>query len=268
MAIRLYRWKGKRQDNLENYGDLLSLYLAKKLSNKKIIPIKHPSKGFQKYFFKNYLSIGSIISSATEKSLVWGSGIIKADENIRKANFLAVRGPRTRKRILELGYDCPETYGDPAILLPNFYNPTVQKKYKIGIIPHYVDFKEVAAVFKESKITKVINLMTNSIEHTTQEILKCEHIISSSLHGVIIAQAYRIPSLWVKFSNKLFGDNIKFYDYYESMGINFTKEFFIVPKDLSIKKIEELLETNKEVLLQDEKILELRKNELLKSCPF
>ncbi len=268
MAIRLYRWKGERQDNLENYGDLLSLYLAKKLSRKKIIPIKPPSKGFQKYFFKNYLSIGSIISSATEKSVVWGSGIIKADENIRRAIFLAVRGPRTRKRILELGHDCPETYGDPAILLPNFYNPAVQKKYKIGIIPHYVDYKEVVTVYKGNKTTKIINLMTNSIEGTTQEILKCEHIISSSLHGVIIAQAYRIPALWVKFSNKLFGDNIKFYDYYESMGINFTKEFFIAPKDLSIKKIEKLLETNKEVLLQDEKILELRKNELLKSCPF
>jgi len=268
MAIRLYRWKGNRKDNLENYGDLLGLYLAKKISNKKIILISHPTKGLQKYFFKNYLSIGSIISSATEKSIVWGSGIIKANENIRKAKFLAVRGPQTRKRILDLGYNCPEVYGDPAILLPSFFNPSVEKKFKIGIIPHYVDYQEVNEVFKNNKEVKVINLMTDSIESTTKEILKCEQIVSSSLHGVIISQAYRIPALWVMFSNKLYGDNIKFYDYYESMNINFTEEYFIAPKDLSFKKLEQLLVTNKEVLLQDEKILELRKKELLKSCPF
>lgn len=268
MAIRLYRWKGKRQDNLENYGDLLSFYLARKISNQKIIPIQHPTKGVQRYFFKNYLSIGSIISSATEKSIVWGSGIIKAKDNISKAKFLAVRGPQTRKRILDLGYNCPEIYGDPAILLPNFYNPIIEKKCKIGIIPHYVDYQEVCEVFKGNQKVKVINLMTNSIENTTKEILECERIISSSLHGVIIAQTYRVPALWVKFSNKLFGDNIKFYDYYESMNINFTKEYFIAPKDLSFKKLEQLLETNNAVLLQDENILELRKKELLKSCPF
>lgn len=268
MAIRLYRWKGKRADGLENYGDLLSLYLARKIAKQKIIPIEHPNKGLQKYFFKNYLSIGSIISTATKKSVVWGSGIIKTNDNIDKAEFLAVRGPRTRKRILELGYNCPETYGDPAILLPNFYSPTVNKKYKIGIIPHYVDYKEVDAVFKSNKDVRVIDLMTNSIENTTQDILECERIISSSLHGVIIAQTYRIPALWVKFSDKLFGDNVKFYDYYESMNINFPKACFIAPKALTEKKIEQLLETNTSVLLQDENLLELRKNELLKSCPF
>ena len=66
----------------------------------------------------------------------------------------------------------------------------------------------------------VIDLMTNDIEATTDLFLQCERIISSSLHGVIIAHAYQIPAVWVEFSDKLFGDGIKFQDYFESVKLS------------------------------------------------
>ena len=168
--IRLYWWHENRENGLENYGDLLSKYLVEAISGKKVISIKHPLKGIHKYFFKNYVCIGSIISSASKQSIVWGSGIIKKNDNIREATFAAVRGPKTRSRILELGYDCPEVYGDPAILLPNYYNPKVEKKYKIGIIPHYVDYKQVKkAIANEerlcSKIYRLMKGMTRKNEY-------------------------------------------------------------------------------------------------------
>ena len=221
-----------------------------------------------KYFFKHYVTIGSIISSATKKSIVWGSGIIKADDNISDAKFTAVRGPKTRQRILDLGFSCPEIYGDPAILLPNYYNPTVEKKYNIGIIPHYVDYESIKASLKDEKRIKVINLLTKSVEDTTNEILECKHIISSSLHGVIVSQAYRIPSLWIKFSSKLSGDNIKFYDYYESMRINFNAESLLEPEKLTYNLLKNNLTETKSVLLQEEYVLKERQDLLLKSCPF
>ena len=268
MAIRLYWWHEKRASGLENYGDLLSKYILERISRQKVICIEHPNKGLHKYFFKHYVSIGSIISSVNKNSIVWGSGIIKKNDNIRDAKFLAVRGPKTRQRILEMGYNCPEVYGDPAILLPNFYKPLVKKKYTIGVIPHYIDYKEVCEVFKNDSRTKVINLLTNSVEKTTRHILECEQIISSSLHGVIVPQGYGIPSLWVKFSNKLSGDNIKFYDYFESTNINFKSENRIEPSDLCYEKLKQLLNDNKKVLLPNPIILELRKKQLLNSCPF
>lgn len=269
MAIRLYWWHEKRDNGDENYGDLLSKYLVEKIAQQKVIDIKHPAVGWHKYFFKHYVTIGSIISSATKNSIVWGSGIIKSNDNIRDAKFTAVRGPKTRKRILELGFQCPEVYGDPGILLPLYYNnSTIKKKYKIGIIPHYVDYKAVVEQFKNNNKIKVINLLTKSIEKTTDEILECENIISSSLHGVIIPQAYKIPSLWIKFSNKLSGDNIKFYDYFESMDIDFKGECYIDPKDLTYEVLEDKLKENASVLLQEHGILEHRQNELLKHCPF
>ncbi|WP_410503913.1 hypothetical protein [Flavobacterium sp. XN-5] len=32
-------------------------------------------------------------------------------------------------------------YGDPALLLPRYFNSKVEKKYKYGLVPHYNDYK-------------------------------------------------------------------------------------------------------------------------------
>lgn len=268
MRIRLYWWQEKRENGKENYGDLMSKYLAEKISNKKVHTVSHPSKRLYRLVFKHYISIGSIISSANQNSIVWGSGIIKKNDNIRDAKFLAVRGPKTRARILEKGYSCPEVYGDPALLMPNYFKPKTDKKFKIGIIPHYVDYQAIHKFFSKDLSIKVIDLLTYDVEQTTKEILECERIVSSSLHGVIVAQSYKIPALWLKFSDKLSGDNIKFYDYFESVGIHFKDPIVVNPETLSILKIEALLQTNKSVLLAEESYLVARKKDLMASCPF
>lgn len=268
MAIKLFWWQEKRKDGRENYGDLMSKYIVEKISNKKVSTVPHPSKFLYKYFFKHYISIGSIISSTNKNSIVWGSGIIKKDDLIGGGKFIAVRGPKTRERILNLGFSCPEIYGDPALILPNLYNPLVSKKYKIGIIPHYVDYKLVTEQLKNESDIVIIDLLTHSVEQTTKLILQCDCIISSSLHGVIVAHAYKIPALWIKFSNKLFGDDIKFYDYFESVGLKYEKELYLEPHNISIRMLESYLNDNKNILLANEELLNLRKEQLIQSCPF
>ena len=158
---------------------------------------------------------------------MWGSGIIDKQQSIEKADFRAVRGPQTRKFLLELGYECPEVYGDPALLLSTYYRPEVYKKYKIGVIPHYHDFKVVSENYKNDPEILVIDLMTMDVGEVTRQILSCEKTISSSLHGVIVSHAYEIPSIWVEFSNKIFGDGIKYRDYLESVEIPFYQAEFI-----------------------------------------
>jgi len=162
----------------------------------------------------------------------------------------------------------PEVYGDPAIVLPRYYNPDVKKKFKIGVIPHYVDYKAVKEHLAEDTHVTIINLLTKSVEPTTREILECDHIISSSLHGVIVAQAYGVPALWIKFSDKLSGDNIKFYDYFESVGIDFNNEQRIDVNTLNYETMQHLLSTNKDVLLPEKDILIQLQDGLLKACPF
>lgn len=268
MAINLFWCSLNRNDGKENFGDLLSEYIVKKISKRNIKRVLHPSMRRYKYLIRHYLTVGSILEVANKNSIVWGSGIIRRNDFIKKATFLAVRGPITRKRLLEIGYDVPELYGDPAILLPKFYSKLPQKEFKLGLIPHYVDYKWTCENFKESKDVKIVDMLTNDIENVLQEILKCEFIISSSLHGVIVPHSYGIPALWVKFSDKLGGDNIKFYDYLESVNINYESELSIQIENFNLDYLLNLFNENKSIVLPSKGVILKREKDLLESNPF
>lgn len=220
--IRLFWWNEKilQGKPSENYGDALGKYLVEKISNKKVVFALPKKFSIFDWFMPIYVTIGSILSNVDYKCIVWGSGIIDKKQKIKKATFLAVRGPQTRAFLLNLGYDVPEVYGDPALLLPRYFNPKVEKKYEFGIVPHYNDYFLFKDFYKNQNIL-LIDMMTNDVESKTKEFLQCEKIISSSLHGIIVAHAYGIPAVWQKFSNKVFGDDIKYQDYFESVHIPF-----------------------------------------------
>ena len=249
----------------ENYGDLLSKYIVEKISGgqvKWVQPKKQPWYTFNK---TNYLAIGSIIHHATRNSIIWGSGLIDEQLRIERANFKAVRGPRTREYLLQFGYECPEIYGDPALLLPTIYFPEPGKCYEIGIIPHYTDFQSVNDQYRSNPEILVIDLLTMDVEQVTNEILKCESLISSSLHGVIVAHAYKIPCVWVEFSDKLFGSGVKFFDYLESVKLPPYKPPAL-SKPLSIPEIKQIIESYTS-LPNAEEVTSLQKG-LISSSPF
>ena len=206
----------EKGSNYENYGDIITPYLVEKLTGKSVLYF-NPSGRLHK-FVKHSIMIGSIIDRAKETTNVWGSGIIRKEQFVKSANFLAVRGPLTRKRLNELGYCCPKIYGDPALLMSKIYNPSINKKYKYGIVPHYVDYDVMNNMFTTNSDINVINLKTLDVEITTNEIIECEYIISTSLHGLIVSDSYNIPNVWLKISNNLAGDDIKFKDYFLSVG--------------------------------------------------
>lgn len=203
-----------------NLGDDLNFYIIRKLTNKSIFNLQNIFCQNQ----ENIMVIGSIIEHLTTKnSIIWGSGAMYGG-NFQMREFpqkvLAVRGPLSRDYLLSQGVDCPEVYGDPALLLPIIYTPKISKKYKLGIIPHYVDFEsEYISKFKNEADVKIIRLRgyTNWKE-VIDEICSCEFVVSSSLHGLIISDAYKIPNQWVKFSDKISGGYFKYHDYFLSVG--------------------------------------------------
>jgi len=252
-------WAGG--DKFFNYGDALGKYLVEKMTNKKVVLT-------QKYGPDRVnLVIGSIINGAgtTKFCDVWGCGVISRNQTAQQgAKFFAVRGPLTRDVLTKKGHSCPEIYGDPALLLPRYYKPKVEKKYELGIIPHYVDNDRIKKEVRDSNIC-IIDLTHPDIEATTDKIFSCKRIISSSLHGVIVAHSYGIPAIWVKLSNKLSGDGVKFADYFLSVGIKPYNGF-----DYSNKKL-----PNKESLIDlvdslgnINKIVSFNPDKLLNSCPF
>lgn len=202
-------WWCDRPSNPYNFGDGLNPVILNHYGYSVIfVPRERPE----------YLFVGSIATWAIKNTAVLGSGIMASRAKLNpEAKYIWVRGPLTRQRVLECGGECSEIFGDPALLLPRIYNPTnIEKKRKIGIIPHYVDYEIAKNNYSQYHI---INLLDKDPFNVIKQVLECEKIISSSLHGIIAAHAYGIPAAWIKLSDNLRGDGTKFCDHYESLGI-------------------------------------------------
>ena len=52
------------------------------------------------------------------------------------------------------------------------------------------------------------------------KICSCQYILSESLHGLIVAETYGIPNVWVDFMDHPEYWEFKFQDFYESIGKN------------------------------------------------
>jgi len=239
-----------------NFGDILNVHLIEKLTNKKVNFVK-----IKYYNNEHFLCIGSLLANTRKNTIVWGSGFMDETSMCfeKPKKICAVRGPKTRKILLENNIDCPEVYGDPALLLPKVYYPKIKKSYRYGVIPHYVDQKhDFLREIKNRKDILIINILNEDPYFIVDQILSCEKIISSSLHGIIVSDTYKIPSLWVEFSDKVIGNGFKFYDYFESVKRNVSGPIKIDNKT-QFKDLENSFE-DYEINIDLEK--------LIKSCPF
>jgi pyruvyltransferase len=166
----------------------------------------------------NLIGIGSIAHWSDEHSVLWGCGLIAADLPYRApAEVLAVRGKLTRDDLTSRGVRCPDVLGDVGLLLPDLIVPS-PARHPVGLVPHYVDR---ASKFVERCRRDGVPLVD---VHATPEVYvdqltSCRRIVSSSLHGIVIAHAYGIEAVWVKISDRVHGDGFKFFDYYSSLGI-------------------------------------------------
>ncbi len=241
-----------------NFGDVMGAYLFEKIMQSKPI-FKTPDNACKETVL---MTIGSILQYARTNSIIWGSGIISSREQFPQPYLVcAVRGKHTFMRFKKLGYKCPEIYGDPSLLLPRYYSPKVEKKYSLGIIPHYWDYDEIVYRYKNSDAL-IINVL-EPIETVVSNILSCQKTISSSLHGVIVSHAYGIPSLNVDFSNKLEGDGVKFMDYYSALDITMNWKYDLSGKTLEIKELSSLVES-----ANQPQVSSILLDQLLKSFPY
>lgn len=242
---------------MNNFGDIITPLIIRYFSKKKIKRIKRPSF----YNKEHYFVIGSILHRATKTTIIWGSGFISSESHCQEKpkTILAVRGPLTRQILLNDGIDCPKVYGDPALLLPRIYTPIFKKKYKIGIIPHYVDKENTWLLqFKNNPDINIIDVQQNNPFRFIDEILKCEKILSSSLHGIIVSDAYDIPSIWVEFSNKVSGEGFKFRDYFKSVN-RIDKNPFKIKINTKLSELVEQFYSYK---------INIDLNKLIEVCPF
>lgn len=201
-------------DNLPNVGDYLPRVVLDYMTNRGGVSLE-TSKTYQLF------TIGSIIHYFTDSdAVIWGSGIWKPEIAMQlqqrhyiKLDIRAVRGPITRNLLLKCGYQCPEIYGDPAILMPLIYKPQVTKHRKFGLIIH---INRTSESVKEKYEDELISVVTRDYKTFINEICGCEKVISSSLHGIILAESYGIPAIMIQ--NDVEDQPMKFFDYYYSTG--------------------------------------------------
>lgn len=177
---------------------------------------------------KHLLTVGSGAVKSYQNMTVWGAGVERELPQIfrrffqrswfRKLDIRAVRGPLSRDYLTMLGHKCPAVYGDPAILMPLIYNEEGGKKFwgqkfDVSIIPQMVT---EGGIRKEYPDAHIISMNTNDYKSVIDQIVQSKLIVSSSLHGVILADAYGVPSVWFRGVGKAI--DFKYLDYYASTG--------------------------------------------------
>lgn len=232
--IRLY-WSGGN-NKMVNYGDELSAVIVAALGQRQVVYSNAASA--------DLAAIGSILHGVCRRQwrrafymrrqpiVLWGTGSIRPEPMIRNCalDVRAVRGPKTLGLLRPCGL---KPFGDPGLLAPMLLDGAVpiKKSTRWGIIPHVVDLDNplVRRLAAENRHTKVIDLRNPDLISTTRQIAECDFVISSSLHGLVVADAFSVPNIRVRFSDQIAGGDWKFSDYAESVG-----RLDIMPADLAV----------------------------------
>ncbi len=236
--INTYYWADGK-----NFGDMLVPIIMKGVFNIDTQLVNPGCHG-------KYLIIGSELPNrgiVQPNDIIWGYGT-RHDQNIflnKGVKVLAVRGKITHSYITEWVGNI--AYGDPATFLPQIYTPKkLEKHYEIGIIPHHRDLE--LGVFDNIKDDNIFVFDITKDPYTIiDQINNCDLIITSSLHGCIIAESYGKPVVWaLGYYSAEEGFEIKFNDYFSSSG----RPHNLVPNRFENYDIQSILKISKNILPQ------------------
>ena len=203
-----------------NFGDEISVFITKKLLNKS----KYELVINQPNIPKNIICIGSYLHAARNNYYIYGTGIrtkppVEGALGFTKLHVCALRGPITYNFLTnERNIQCPVIYGDPALLLKYFYKPYLHPHLfkKIAFIPHKSTYDYY--LNNENSYDNEKFYLINPRENwqlVVDYLCSCKAVLSSSLHGLIIADTYDKPNLML-YEFELSEGDIKFKDYFIS----------------------------------------------------
>lgn len=210
--IPLFYYDSRVDHAFMNFGDVLSEKIVERIVGRKI-PVTLNSSYYKQRHGNKLLALGSIIHFAENYDVIWGSGIngnylSQHIYSLRYVDIRAVRGPLTRDFLICYGVPCPEIYGDPALLIPRLFpefkrseNPSFEYIY----IPHFSD------TFVCMTDPHVVSVKWDW-DKVIRRILDARFVISSSLHGIIVAEAFGIPARYVRINDH--ESIFKYQDYY------------------------------------------------------
>lgn len=222
-------------DEEPNFGDLLNISIFKmfginieagKNKNSQIVAI---GSLLQMFFKKKKLSFVHQLSLKLNKPIiVYGSGFIEEVPSycslLRKLDIRAVRGYYSLEKLKTLKNNnikiaSDVAIGDPGLLSKYLIDVSkVEKKYNLGIVPHYVDKNNPLLDKIQVKNSIVIDIQQEP-ECFLKQIAQCKNVISSAMHGLVAADSLGIPNVRMVVSDKIIGGDYKFNDYYSAFGV-------------------------------------------------
>lgn len=273
-------------NNEINFGDILNVSLINKLFG---LDVKHSdiskaqmqaigSMLEQSYtkvnfvkFFRRYIK--NYFLGKTKTLKIWGTGFISEENlqdyyNYRHLEIYALRGKHSLKKLKTFkqcigGWSIQNklVFADPGLLAPLLLDNIPEKKYEVGIIPHYIHLnnQKITELSHKYQNFIIINVTDEPLK-IIEQIAQCEYILSTSLHGLIVADSFCIPNQWIHIS-MLVGGFFKFFDYYSAFDLE------ALPIDLSVEEVPNLNNIKSNYKISKEMILE-KQNLLIESFPY
>jgi pyruvyltransferase len=176
-SVTAYWWP-----DVKNWGDLLSPLLLHRFSHVDVT-WADPSTA-------DVACVGSILGNwikSDYNGIILGSGKLFSDALVPShATVLALRGPLTA-----LGVKGHFVLGDPGLLADELV--TIDPKaHNLGLVPHWSDHT-LALDPQYTKFDPLIIHSSGDPLGVIKKIGSCRRIVSSSLHGLIVADAFNIP---------------------------------------------------------------------------
>lgn len=194
-TIKLYYWREQ-----PNFGDKLSPFLVSRLARDAV-------EFTDDIYDADLVAVGSHLQRINRPQdmcgMIWGTGHMMGDIPT-KYDFWAmtdgivscVRGDMSR---CFWGLPARVPVGDPGLLVPRFIPARVKARTRAVFIPHWQHEKYFSLlrtkIFERSDFEYVSPL--SDTVHVAESISSASCVISSSLHAIIVADAYGVPSVWV-----------------------------------------------------------------------
>lgn len=225
---KTFWWRGEEKlGQVPNMGDALASWTLDRLG------VEHEWSEPKQ---ADLVTVGSVLHHLpwNYSGKIIGSGsLYDKHYNLLQADVYALRG-HLSARLTKYWPRRRVALGDPGLLVP-LWVPTPPAKYALGVIPHWSD-EELGRKYSYGHVIDV----SKPVGDVLNEIALCKRVVSSSLHGVIIADAFGIPrraelppSAYV---NRHEGGDFKWRDYQSIYDRQFCDphfgEFWTAPRDI------------------------------------
>jgi hypothetical protein len=240
--VRIYRWR-KKGSQYGNFGDEITIPILDRIFGVEALPV-----GLED---AELLGAGSILEFYVRKIgrppawrrflrsgdlNVWGTGTLLDQHEIawpQRLHFHALRGSLTAARVGVRGI----TLGDPGIL-SNRLIRRPKKESAVAVVPHFLDRRRLADLPRHWRVVNP----EQPVDDVLAQIAPAELVLSSSLHGLIVADSFGIPCVWVAFlGGQPDSPTNKFLDYASARGRGFNAritwaEAVVMPTEMLASK--------------------------------